>query len=122
LDDGAWHLVSDDIFDSSNADQDEVSLFNSVDLAALSLVLNLVSLLFLEVLVGESNGSQGLLGVDLDDLIELLHHVVIKLGLGAVLSQVVGTGLKHDLRSALDVESLGVAELGGLIFKQVDDG
>jgi hypothetical protein len=109
---GFGHFLSDDILDSDDGDQSVTSLFDFVDLGAISLVLvSGTTISIFDVLIGQTDGSESLLGEMGDLLFQFLFLAVVQFLSLAISVQVVSAGAQDDLRSTLDLQCLAVTVL-----------
>jgi hypothetical protein len=112
--DGAGDFRADNVHNTEDADEGESAGLNVFDFTVSGLVVELAVLVGHDVLVGEGDSAEGLLGVPSDDVVEAASHFV---GHGLNLSvdvNEVRAAVLNDFGGSLNVEALLVAGVGSL--------
>ena len=76
--DSVWHLRTDDIIDTKNANKSQIIGLNVLDLSVDWLVVFFTELTGLQVMIGNCDSSQSLFSVVVDDSFDFCNNIVIE--------------------------------------------
>jgi len=110
--DGSWYFSTDNVHNTEDANKGQARFLNVLNVIILGFIVVLTVFVRHHILVGKSDGTESLLGVGVDNIVEVRFHFIVHFLDSAIGIKVVRAAVLHNFGGTLNHKALLVLGIG----------